>query len=360
MEDSHFSREWRFAVGCLEGLVCPIREPRKDVKTELPKLALDSPRWEELTVSSGKGSEWAIVNPIKRMCEGDRDAWEAVCAQVIHQGTLWNSGYAALPWMVESLVSFSNGEQSQLTQRWIDLGFIAAECSGTIPADLAPGVDAALKLAELHCLRFLLRVPIAEQKVSYVVLSCFAFAGNPNGSCLWHFFDPRLPGKPFIQQRFFTCLCPRCEDDLEWHHLENGIADYCYGSENKTPMVEVPLWEVTERSTTCGDQIRHDFESTQEGGQVITQWLESHPLRTFQGKPFPEGFVETYTDQLKSAIAAARTIKDANRHEVLSLLGIMVACQGHFEWASRLLLLTGEFQCPACKAKIPFEQCLDY
>ncbi|MFD8818821.1 WD40 repeat domain-containing protein, partial [Streptomyces sp. NPDC059627] len=177
----------------------------------IPKLPLHSPRWSGLdgvkagevealleqlaaaaATESGFGDEW-------------RQTWTDLTGGLMDDGIVADGAYAALPHLVEAAAALPPG---QTVDFWVDIGFIVtADHRPPVPADLAAGFGAALRLAERAAVRSLLAADTSAEVCALLVLSCVAFAGHHTGEALTRLLDLRESG--------LLLVCPGCGSDTE-------------------------------------------------------------------------------------------------------------------------------------------------
>src|SRR5262249_14968358 len=139
------------------------------------------------------------------------EAWERLIGgPILHQGTVYQSTYAALPHLVASA---AEQDPRTLARFWIDVGFIVSGFSYTgrlppatpIPADLKEGVRAALRAAEPLAMRCfcakewgLEKTETGVETASYLALACLTLARHPVGALIGSFLHAPQPKKKFI------------------------------------------------------------------------------------------------------------------------------------------------------------------
>jgi hypothetical protein len=334
---------------------------------EIPRLPLDSPRWLKLTTD---GTPRAEVPRLLRQIQEEGKfgtAWEQlVGGPILHQGTVYQSTYAALPHLVAIA---ADQAPRTLARFWTDVGFIVSSFVYTgmrprttpIPADLKKGVSAALRAAEPLAVRCfcasewgLEKTETGVETASSLALACFALDRHPVGALIWSFLHAPQPGKKFIKQQFVNALCLECEAELEFFHAGDGIIEYQHYRGGKVrpdpeqPELEAP--DVPELSSA--KRAKHPW-----GAIAEALARPARQLRTLEhGTRFPADWLKRFGAHVPvaAAVAAAGVPAAAPDRAVLSLLGVMVALSGAFDWAGRLLRLAGFMRCPECGAVQPF------
>lgn len=132
-------------------------------------------------------------------------SWRHVADSLIHQGTVYDGAYAALPHLVEAATALSPGQARDF---WLDMGLIVTaegrppsrpiSKRGSVPRSAWPSG----RPYEAFWLPALLRPSAAS-----LALSCVAFAGHHAATALWRFLDPR--------ESHVVLLCPGCGIDTE-------------------------------------------------------------------------------------------------------------------------------------------------
>ncbi|MDX3130915.1 hypothetical protein PV367_14215 [Streptomyces europaeiscabiei] len=288
------------------------------------KLPLHSPRWRDLDgVAVGEVKvllEEMASAAATVVTDGDdadaawRQTWRHVADGLMDQGTVYDGAYAALPHLVEAAAALPPGQSVDF---WVDMGFIVtAEGRPPVPADLAAGFGAALRLAEQSAARSFLVPGTPASLCVGLALSCVAFAGHHVAAALWQFFDPR--------ERHVVLLCPGCGIDTE-----------------------IPEFFV--------DPVRPAFEAPGLPDPAHVRQGE-HPWGEVAAALREETLGEGWEPFLRvaRAVATAGVPPETPGQAVLCLVAGMVAAKGTPEWAGRewarkLMLLTGYFRCPDCE-----------
>jgi hypothetical protein len=334
---------------------------------DLPRLPLDSPRWLKLTTD---GSPRAEVPRLLRQIQEEGtfgEAWERlVGGPILHQGTVYQSTYAALPHLVAIA---AEQDPRTLARFWTDAGFIVASFVYTglrpgptpIPAALKEGVAAALRAAEplaVRCFRArewgLEKTETGVETASYLALACLALARHPVGALIRTFLHAPRPGQPFTKQQFVNAMCGECQAELEFFHAGDGIIEYQFHRDGKVrPDPEQPEPEAPEvPDLTKAKRADHPW-----GPIADALARPARQLRTLEHETrFPADWLKQFGAHVPvaAAVAAAGVPSAAADRAVLSLLGVLVALSGAFDWAGRLLRLAGFMRCPECGAVQPF------
>lgn len=175
----------------------------------IPKLTLTSPRWRDLDGVAVEEVKVLLEEMASTTASDTNEAWSKtwsfVADGLIHQGTVSNGAYAALPHLVEAAAALPPGQSADF---WVDMGLIVtAEDRPPVPADLEAGFIAALRLAERAAARSFLTPGTPATLCASLALSCVAFAGHHAAATLWQFFDSR--------ESHVMLLCPGCGIDTE-------------------------------------------------------------------------------------------------------------------------------------------------
>ncbi|MFB6946142.1 MULTISPECIES: WD40 repeat domain-containing protein [unclassified Streptomyces] len=285
----------------------------------IPKLPFDSPRWLDLdgvwaedvqTVLQLMASTGATATS-----EGWREVWDEALDRLMHQGTVYDGAYAALPYLVEAAAALSPGQSEDL---WVGMGFIVASkyrYRFAVPVDLEAGFVAALRLAERAAVRSFLATDTDATDLAYLALSCVAFAGHHVGEVLWQFFSP--------DECHLVLVCPGC-----------GRND------------EIPEFFV--------DPVRPPFEAPEAPDPAHVRQGE-HPWGEVAAVLEERALGEQWEPFLRvaRAVAAAGVPRETSGQAVLCLVAGMIAAKGTSkragrEWARKLMLLTGYFRCDTC------------
>jgi hypothetical protein len=334
---------------------------------DLPRLPLDSPRWLKLTTDGTPRAEVPrLLRQIQEECKFGK-AWERlVGGPILHQGTVYQSTYAALP----HLVAVAAGQDpGTLARFWIDFGYVVEAFVYTgqmpkptpIPADLKAGVRAALRAAEPLAVRCfcarewgLAKTEVGVDTASYLALASLTLARHPVGALLRSFLHAPLPGEKFIKQQFVNALCLECEAELEFFHAGDGIIEYQHHTGGKVrPDPEQPEPEAPD----VPDLVKAKRADHPWGPVADALARPAGQLRTLEHRTrVPAAWLKVYGAHVSvaAAVAAAGVPPAAPDRAVISLLGVMVALGGAFDWAGRLLRLAGFMRCPECGAVQPF------
>ncbi|MDX3697878.1 hypothetical protein PV726_48540 [Streptomyces europaeiscabiei] len=241
-------------------------------------------------------------------------SWRHVADNLIHQGTVYDGAYAALPHLVEAATALSPGQARDF---WLDMGLIVtAEGRPPVPADLEAGFGAALRLAERSAVRSFLAPGTPAALCAGLALSCVAFAGHHAATALWRFLDPR--------ESHVVLLCPGCGIDTE---IPEFFVDPV------RPPFEAP-------GLPDPAHVRHGEHPWGEVAAVLQEEVLGEEWEPFL--------------QVARAVAAAGVPPETPAQAVLCLVAGMVAATGTpawagREWARKLMLLTGCFRCPDCE-----------
>lgn len=284
----------------------------------IPKLTLTSPRWRDLDGVAVEEVKVLLEEMASTTASDTNEAWSKtwsfVADGLIHQGTVSNGAYAALPHLVEAAAALPPGQSADF---WVDMGLIVtAEDRPPVPADLEAGFIAALRLAERAAARSFLTPGTPATLCASLALSCVAFAGHHAAATLWQFFDSR--------ESHVMLLCPGCGIDTE-----------------------IPEFFV--------DPVRPPFEAPRLPDPAQVREGE-HPWGEVAAVLHEEALGEGWEPFLRvaRAVAVAGVPAQTPGQAVLSLVAGMVAAKGTptwagREWARKLTLLTGYFRCPDCE-----------
>ncbi|MET8081003.1 hypothetical protein [Streptomyces sp. NPDC005303] len=229
-------------------------------------------------------------------------------------GVVSDGAYAALPHLVEAAAALPPGRTVDF---WVDMGFImTADYRPPVPADLAAGFSAALRLAERAATRSLLAAGAPATVCAHLALSCVAFAG--------HHIAPALQQFPDTQESELLLLCPGCGSDTE---IPGFFVDPV------RPAVEAPGMP--------------DPAHVRQGG---------HPWGEVAAALREEALGEGWEPFLRVAreVAAAGVHPETPGQAVLCLVAGLVAVKAAPQWAGRewarkLMSLSGYFRCWDCE-----------
>ncbi|MFG2576994.1 WD40 repeat domain-containing protein [Streptomyces sp. NPDC048481] len=171
------------------------------------KLPLHSARWRELRGVTADDVSALLEEMARAAAAGSDDAWRRswtdLAQSLLDDGTVHDGAYAALPHLVEAAAELPPDRSADF---WVDLGYVVtAEDRPPVPADLADGFAAALRLAERAAVRSLV-AGVPAESAARLALSCAAFAGHPTAAALWSL----APGEPELR-----LVCPACDADSE-------------------------------------------------------------------------------------------------------------------------------------------------
>lgn len=283
----------------------------------IPKLPLNSPRWRDLDGVTAEEVQALLEEMTSTTVTGTdvewRQTWTDMTGDLLDDGTVFDSAYAVLPYLVEAAAKLP---PEQSVDFWVETGIIVtAEDRPPIPADLEAGFSAALRLAEQAATRSFLTAGAPAKVCFQLALSCVAFAGHHIGAALWD-LDP---GESYLQ-----LVCPGCEYDTE---IEEFFVDPVH------PPFAAPELPVPDR--------------TREG---------QHPWGEVADALREETLGQEWAPFLRVArdIAAAGVPVETPGPAVLCLVAGMVAAKGTPHWAGaerarQLTLLTGDFRCWNCE-----------
>ncbi|MFI6625208.1 WD40 repeat domain-containing protein [Streptomyces sp. NPDC050528] len=242
-----------------------------------------------------------------------RQTWTDMAGDLLDDGTVFDSAYAVLPYLVEAAAELP---PEQSVDFWVDAGIIVtAEDRPPVPADLQAGFGAALRLAEQAAARSFLTAGAPAKVCFQLALSCVAFAGHHIGAALWDL----EPGESYLQ-----LVCPGCEYDTE---IEEFFVDPVH------PPFAAPELPDPDRTR----EGRHPWGEVADALREETLGQEWAP------------FLRVARD-----VAAAGVPVETPGPAVLCLVAGMVAAKGTPHWvgaerARQLTLLTGDFRCWNCE-----------
>lgn len=283
----------------------------------IPKLPLNSPRWRDLDGVTAEEVQALLEEMASTAVTGAdvewRQTWTDMTGDLLDDGTVFDSAYAVLPYLVEAAAELP---PEQSVDFWVETGIIVtAEDRPPIPADLQAGFSAALRLAEHAAARSFLTADAPAKVCFQLALSCVAFAGHPIGAALWDL----EPGESYLQ-----LVCPGCEYDTE---IEEFFVDPVH-----------PPFAAPELP---------DPDPTREG---------QHPWGEVADALREETLGQEWAPFLRVArdVAAAGVPVETPGPAVLRLVAGMVAAKGTPHWAGaerarQLTLLTGDFRCWNCE-----------
>ncbi|MDV9174455.1 hypothetical protein R6V09_30650 [Streptomyces sp. W16] len=245
--------------------------------------------------------------------EGWRQTWTRLAGGLLDDGTVFDGAYAALPYLVEAAAALPPGRTVDF---WVDLGcIVTAEDRRPVPADLAAGFDAGLRLAEQAAVRSLLAADVPPEACFSLALSCVALAGHHIGTALWS-LQP--------QEGYLQLLCPGCGSDTE-------ILDFFV------------------------DPVRPPLDAPRPADPVRVRQGQ-HPWGEVAAALREEALGEGWEPFLQVArgVAAAGTPPETPGSAVLCLVAGIVAARSTPQPAGRelareLMLLTGYFRCWDCE-----------
>lgn len=189
---------------------------------------------------------------------------------------------------------------------------------------------------------------------SDLALACLALSHHPAG-CQIH----QAPYPPRDRGDFVRFHCWECGAEEIWFaHAGDGVAairddgpgpvapDPNQPSPQAPPFPDLSAWQRRE----------HPWSP-------IAEALDkpSAEIRTLlHGSLFPSDFTGQFGEHFRVAKAVARAgvPKKTPNRAALSLLGVMVALSGAFDWAGRLLRLAGFVRCPECGSVDSWAHCL--
>ncbi|MFC6600127.1 hypothetical protein [Kitasatospora paranensis] len=287
---------------------------------------MDSPRWRDLdgvsieelkevleamaaAGAAGAGEEW-------------KEPWSRVRDGLLEQETLYSGAFAVLPHVVEAAAA----SPGRFVGLWVDLGLMVTAAPATpIPADLEAGFTAAVRLAAQAAVRGYLTAGAPAAECVYLALSCAALAGHRIGEVLWHSVG--------LEEGSIVLSCPGCEYETE-------IADFFV--DPVRPLFEAPGLPDPAAASRDG-HVWGEVAGALPDGALGQEWV-----------PFL---------RVARAVAVAGLPVGTPGRAVLCLLAAMVAVRGTpdwagKEWARKLMLLTGDFQCPDCEQTWSIADCL--
>ena len=283
----------------------------------IPKLPLNSPRWRDLDGVTAEEVQALLEEMASTAVTGAdvewRQTWTDMTGDLLDDGTVFDSAYAVLPYLVEAAAELP---PEQSVDFWVETGIIVtAEDRPPVPADLQAGFTAALRLAEHAATRSFLTADAPAKVCFQLALSCVAFAGHHIGAALWDL----EPGESYLQ-----LVCPGCEYDTE---IEEFFVDPVH------PPFAAPELPVPDR--------------TREG---------QHPWGEVADALREETLGQEWAPFLRVArdVAAAGVPVETPGPAVLCLVAGMVAAKGTPHWAGaerarQLALLTCDFRCWNCE-----------
>ncbi|MFD9129225.1 WD40 repeat domain-containing protein [Kitasatospora sp. NPDC059571] len=283
----------------------------------IPKLPLDSPRWDELDgvrVEDVRALLEEMASAVTGSDDGWAETWTYVADGLMQQSTVTNGAYAVVPHLVETAAAAPAG---RFTDLWAGIGLmLTADHRPPVPADLEAGFGAALRAAERAAVRELLAGGVPAAACTDLVLGGVALAGHHTGAVLWQFLHPHKADH--------LLLCPGCESESE-----------------------IPEF--------AADPVHPPFEAPEQ----------PRPARARQGEnPWSPAAAVLRDDALGEgwepflrvarAVAEAGVTPETPGPAVLCLVAGLVAARGTPQWAGtawarRLMLLTGCFRCEDCE-----------
>lgn len=234
-------------------------------------LDLNSPRWNEFSVA---GSNPPLVPKLIRsiMQSFNQQDWDEVWAQITHQGTLYPSAYAAVPYLVKLAIE---QEVARDTAFFCGICLIAAplEKVEPVPEDLAGEFEDALEKARTLAMQAA-QSAIDSQPMDYVCALLAAAA---------------LEGRTGVARKLFWCVsphgpdlelyCPQCEAYLIATMSDRGY--YLQSVDNKnqplsgkqfvTPAESPPSGVLQERGTRDFDWLAGMCQKAQQ--KKALQWM---------------------------------------------------------------------------------------
>ncbi len=222
-----------------------------------------------------------------------------------------------------------------------------------VPANQEASFRATLLKAESLALHCFCAADWGEE-ASDLALACLALSGHPVGCQIWQApFAPR-EGREFV--RFHCWECGAYE--IWFAHVGDGVAVVGDdGSVAGVPDLEQPSPEVP----PVPDLSMWQRPSHPWGLIVAALEKPVSEVRTLcSGTLFPAEFAGRFGAHVgvAAAVAKAGVPKETPNRAVLSLLGVMVALSGAFDWAGRLLRLAGFVRCPECGSVDTWANCL--
>lgn len=293
----------------------------------IPKLPLSSPRWLDLDgVQVEEVKE--VLESMASAAAGEtsdewREIWGHVADSLMHQETVYDGAYAALPHLVEAAAALPPGQAADF---WVDMGFIVtASGSRPVPAGLEEAFSAALRVAEQAAVRSLLAAGAPATVCANLALSCVAFAGHHTATALWRFLEP--------QESDLLLICRECDIDIE---IPQFFMDPV------RPPFEAPGLPDPAHARQ-GEHVWAEVAEALREGVLGEEW-----------EPFL---------RVARAVAEAGVPPQVSGQAVLCLVGGLVAVGSTPEWAGKewarkLMLLTGFLRCPNCEQTWTIADCL--
>ncbi|MBG0832020.1 hypothetical protein HS041_30405 [Planomonospora sp. ID67723] len=311
----------------------------------IAKLPLDSPRWKELKGCSVTGVE--IVGLLQtlratgdlypRAChDGPGPAghdhvsspdqrwttWHELQEHLLHQQTVYTATFAALPHVVEVAEGLP---PDRLGDFWSDIGMIAAvvrtgSYGPPVPADLAEGLDAALRLSEQLAVASFLQTPRAtEVDCSYLALTCLVLAGHPVGGLIWAFLNRGEIAEWGLE--------PRCPDRECGMAIDVG--PFPDPGEPPFPAPRLPGSYPPRPGDHPWAAVAAAIDHARRNQMLGPHWTP------FLG--------------VAARVATAGVPDHTPTAAAVCLVAAMVAVKGHPGWARVLMLLAGSFRCEECE-----------
>jgi hypothetical protein len=300
-------------------------------------LPLDSPRWLELTTD---GTPRRQILEVLRQAQASHDfgrdgLWQDLLSgALIHQGTIYEVTYAAVPYLVQALATADPAITSDL---WIDLGFVAGSAlsrhAPPVPPDLASGWAGALAVARNGSVDSFLAAELEDSSAGYHAMACVAFAGHPVGPMIWELMSVHSGGE-------LAARCPHCHDLLDL-----PLDDLSGYEPEKYPDLPAHTREVVAGRT--GTPAAPAWSAL---AQAIEELGSAAAVGT-EGATVPVPAV--------LPVASAGLPPNTPARSVLWLAAAMAAVKGAPSVAGTVLKLSGRFACPSCGQASDFTDALD-
>jgi hypothetical protein len=288
------------------------------------------------------------------------DAWTRLYEGPLLLGeTITEVTYAVLPRVVALA---ERQDPRTLLHFWWRIAFIVSNFNypgihskpAPVPADLDEGFRNALLRAECLALQCFSATEWGEE-ASDLAIACLALSGHPVGCQIWQAPSPPREGRG----DFVRFHCWECGADEVWFaHAGDGVAaaredesgpkvpDLGQPAPQAPPVPDLSRWQ---RSDHPWNPLAGALDKP--AGEVRT--LCSDTL-------FPDDFTRRFGEHrgVAAAVARAGVPRETPNRAALSLLGVMVALSGAFDWAGRLLRLAGLVRCPECRSVDTWANCL--
>lgn len=291
-------------------------------------LPLDSPYWSAL--SAGRSADRArdLVRSIVDTGRLDPGPLDELTDEMLHQGSVYDVAYAALPYLVDVATARPPAELSEF---WVGIGSLLAEGParyGSPPP--VPGLQAGLddavrRAASLAPASFLAAEHPDGITATEHALACLALRGHPAGVSVtrcgaW--------GGPT-----FDIRCPRSGT---WYRLDD-FTDPVAPPVDPPPVPELP---------PNGDP----------GWQALAAALRTAAAAAAAAGPGPgwDGYLE-----VAAAVAAGGCPVRTPPREIWCLVSMMVAVVGEVEWGRTLARLVGWYGCADCGEPHPLGAMMD-